>query len=60
MATKPPKPSRNDDMRRNSNKSRYGTVPNRDKVVPGDVPHPESMKPKEATIDHHQHDDHRQ
>lgn len=50
MATKPSKPSREADMRKTPNKQQYGTVPNRDKVVPPrDIPHPESMKPKEQT-----------
>lgn len=46
MATKQPKPSRQDDMRKQPNKRQYGTVENRDKVVPHTLPHPESMKPK--------------
>lgn len=52
MTTKPPKPSREADMRKTPNKKQYGTVPNRDKVVPcSPLPHPESMKPptKEQT-----------
>lgn len=46
MGTKQSKPSREADMRKTPNRKQYGTVDNRDKVVPShDLPHPASMKP---------------
>lgn len=61
MATKPTKPSRQDDMRKKPNKRQYGTADNRDKVVPHEMPYPDSIKPKkEEKVDFNKNDNHRE
>jgi len=57
MTNKPSKPSRDADMRKTASRKQYGTVDNRNKVVPSHLPHPKSMQSKEeAKVDNTQND----